>query len=51
VVGLDTGITLLMAENLRTGFVWQTFMQSPEVRKALVRAGFTRAAEAGQPSG
>jgi len=29
-----------MAENLRTGFVWKTFMQNPEVRKALERAGF-----------
>jgi hypothetical protein len=26
-------ITLLMAENLRTGFVWDTFMKTPEARR------------------
>ncbi len=39
-VGIDTGITMLMAENLRTGFVWNTFMRNPEVRRGLDRAGF-----------
>ncbi len=41
VIGIDTGITMLMAENLRTGFVWNTFMKSPEARRAFARAGFT----------
>ena len=41
VVGIDTGITLLMAENLRTGFVWDTFMKNPEAQRGLERAGFT----------
>ncbi len=40
VVGIDTGVTLLMAENLRTGFVWNTFSKNPEVPRALDRAGF-----------
>jgi hypothetical protein len=40
VVGIDTGITLVMAENLRTGFVWNTFMKNSEAKKALERAGF-----------
>ena len=40
VVGIDTGITLLMAENVRTGFVWDTFMRSPEARRGMERAGF-----------
>ena len=40
VVGIDTGITLVMAENLRTGFVWETFMRNANVRRALDRAGF-----------
>lgn len=40
VVGIDTGITLLMAENLRTGFVWETFMRNANVSRALERAGF-----------
>ncbi len=41
VVGIDLGIMALMAENQRTGFVWQTFMQNPEVANAMVLAGFT----------
>jgi hypothetical protein len=41
VIGLDTGITLLMAENLRTGFVWNTFMKNPEAQRGFQRAGFT----------
>lgn len=40
VIGIDTGITMLMAENLRTGFVWQTFMKSPEAQRGMQRAGF-----------
>jgi hypothetical protein len=40
VVGIDTGITLLMAENGRTGFVWETFMQNPEAVRGMQRAGF-----------
>ncbi|HEX5432408.1 MAG TPA: glucoamylase family protein [Bryobacteraceae bacterium] len=39
-VGIDTGITMLMAENLRTGFVWNTFMKNPEAQRGLKRAGF-----------
>jgi len=39
-VGIDTGITMLMAENLRTGFVWETFMKNPEARSGMERAGF-----------
>jgi len=40
VIGIDTGITLVMAENLRTGFVWETFMKAPEARRGMERAGF-----------
>jgi hypothetical protein len=40
VVGIDTGITMLMAENLRTGFVWNTFMKNREAQTGLERAGF-----------
>lgn len=40
VVAIDTGITMLMAENLRTGFVWNTFMKNREAQVALDRAGF-----------
>jgi hypothetical protein len=40
VIGIDTGITMLMAENARTGFVWSTFMKNPEARRGMERAGF-----------
>jgi hypothetical protein len=39
VIGIDTGITMLMAENLRTGFVWETFMKNPEARRGMQQAG------------
>jgi hypothetical protein len=40
VIGIDTGITMLMAENARTGFVWDTFMKNLEVRRGMELAGF-----------
>jgi hypothetical protein len=40
VIAIDVGITLLMAENMRSGFVWRYFMRAPEVNRAMVRAGF-----------
>jgi hypothetical protein len=40
VLGIDIGIAVLMAENLRSGFVWQTFGRNPEVAVAFRRAGF-----------
>jgi len=39
VIGIDTGITMLMAENLRTGFVWDTFMKTSEAQRGMQRAG------------
>ena len=39
VVGIDTGITMVMIENLRTGFVWDTFMRNREARRGIERAG------------
>lgn len=40
VLGIDQGISVLMAENLRTGLVWKTFMKNPESVAAMRRAGF-----------
>lgn len=40
VVGIDTGISLLMAENLRSGFVWDAFMKNEEAQTGMKRAGF-----------
>ncbi|WP_433975982.1 glucoamylase family protein [Tunturiibacter lichenicola] len=40
IVGIDTGITMLMAENARTAFVWETFMKNPEAQRGMTNAGF-----------
>ncbi len=40
VLGIDLGIGLLMAENLRSRFVWNTFMQNPEPVNAMRLCGF-----------
>ena len=42
VIGIDVGITLLSAENLRTGRVWQWFMKNAEIPAAMERAGLIR---------
>ncbi len=42
VVGIDTGISLLMAENARTGRVWKAFMHHPAATRALQLAGFAK---------
>jgi hypothetical protein len=43
VIGIDVGITMLMAENQRSGFVWKYFMKNPEAIKAMQLAGFKQA--------
>ena len=40
VLGIDQGISALMAENLRSGFVWSTFMSNPEPGNAMQLVGF-----------
>ena len=40
VIGIDLGITLLSAENLRDGKVWGWFMKSPEIVRAMSLVGF-----------
>jgi hypothetical protein len=40
VLGIDLGITMLMAENYRTGLVWNTFMKNPEAQAAMTKVGF-----------
>ena len=39
VLGIDLGISVVMAENLRSGFVWTTFGRNPEVAVAMRKAG------------
>jgi hypothetical protein len=41
VLGIDLGVSVIMAENLRTGLVWKTFGKNPEVTVAFRKAGFT----------
>ena len=40
VIGIDVGISILMAENQRTGFVWSTFMKDPDAQNGMSLAGF-----------
>ena len=35
VIGIDVGVTLLSAENLRSEFVWRWFMRNPELPRAM----------------
>lgn len=42
VIGIDLGITMLMAENQRSGFVWNTFMKNQEAEKGMEKAGFQK---------
>ena len=39
VLGLDTCITQLSIENLRSGNIWKWFMQNPEIPRAMEKAG------------
>jgi hypothetical protein len=43
VLGLDTCITQVSAENLRSGNIWKWFMANPEIPKAMEKAGLERA--------
>jgi hypothetical protein len=43
VIGIDVGITLLSAENLRSGAVWRWFMGNPEIAKAMTAVGLAAA--------
>jgi hypothetical protein len=43
VIGIDQGISMLMAENQRTGLVWQVFNGAPEVQQAMSAIGFRSA--------
>jgi hypothetical protein len=40
VVGIDVGIMMLMAENLRTQSVWRAMMSAPEIQRGFEAAAF-----------
>lgn len=42
VIGINVGIILLSAENMRSGDVWRWFMQNPEAPQALQRIGLLK---------
>jgi hypothetical protein len=46
VLGIDLGITMLMIENYRTGFIWEHFMKAHEAQKAMKLVGFQPMAQA-----
>jgi len=50
VIGIDVGITLLMAENARTGFVWEQFMKNDIAKNGMARAGFKSISPTETPS-
>ncbi len=43
VIGINVGIMVVMAENLRGGLVWRAFMRAAEVRRGLRLAGLEAA--------
>jgi hypothetical protein len=45
VLGIDLGITMLMAENARSGFVWEAFMKNKDAQRGMERAGFKATAQ------
>jgi hypothetical protein len=49
VIGIDVGITLLSAENVRTGNVWRWFMRNREIPGAMRRIGFQKATAPRRP--
>ena len=42
VIGIDVGITMLSAENLRNGTIWRWFMRNPEIPHAMRLVGLVR---------
>jgi hypothetical protein len=38
-LGIDVGVTMLMAENQRSGLIWNTFMANPEAQNAFAAVG------------
>jgi hypothetical protein len=45
VIGINVGITLLSAENLRSGGVWRWFMRNPEIPRAMKMVGLVKVNE------
>jgi len=46
VLGIDLGISMVMAENQRSEFAWKTFMKNKEAQVGMERAGFREETQA-----
>ncbi len=46
VLGIDQGISMLMIETYRTGFIWEHFMKTHEAQRAMKLVGFNPIAQA-----
>jgi hypothetical protein len=44
VIGICTGISMVMAENYRSGLIWQAFMKNRETQRAMQLVGFQSSA-------
>lgn len=42
VIGINLGITMLMAENYRSQLIWNTFMTNAEITNAMIQVGFQK---------
>ena len=42
VIGINVGILLLSAENMRTGDVWRWFMRNREIPRAMTKIGLLK---------
>jgi hypothetical protein len=49
VLGIDLGIMLLMAENMRSQSIWPVMMQAPEVKRGFAAAGLRVTPETEKP--
>jgi len=50
VLGIDQGISILMVENYRTGFIWEHFMKGREAQRGMKLVGFNPIAQAATAS-
>ena len=50
VIGIDQGISVLMAENLRTGMVWDTFRKNEEYARAMDLVGLKKQVSPRKPA-
>jgi hypothetical protein len=40
ILGIDQGVSVLMAENVRSGFIWEQFMKNREIQHAMREVAF-----------